>query len=77
MKHESRVMALREWTRRTITENAKRAANRSWYLEHIAGYRSMPESEQCSSSGTRLRNNLCDCLREGIDPLPLPTVSSL
>jgi hypothetical protein len=77
MKHERQVKALREWTRRTIIENAKRSANRAWYLGHIGEYRSMSESEQLSGAGTQLRNNLCDRLREGIDPLPIPTVSSL
>ena len=77
MKHESRVTALRKWTRRIIVENATRSANRAWYLGHIGQYRSMSESEQLSDAGTQLRNGLCDRLREGIDPLPLPTVSSL
>ena len=77
MKHSTRIRALRQWTHRILLINSQRAENRAWYVANIGKYRAMSELEQESPEGQRLRNNLFDRLREGIDPLPVPTNSDL
>jgi hypothetical protein len=72
--HAYNVRTLREWTRKTHLENAKRLANREVYLANIERYRQMSEWD---FEHPELREKILDCLREGIDQLPIPTLSML
>lgn len=74
MKHETKIRTLKQWTKSIQHLNVEISARRAAYHKGIQQLRSMNES---ADGYEQLRHYLTGLLVEGINPLPLPTTSSL
>ena len=83
MTHTAKVRALRQWTRNTQRYNQQAAERRERYHNLILAERVCDNilDSQFIAKLQKVRDYLfreaVGCLVEGIDPLPLPTVSDM